>query len=980
MTQPFEPSAPKEFKTSRRSVIALAKRNSTLVLATTLVGAIACSGGGEQQIDKTGTVSTALNTAPKIADFVLYAERSVILGSSNQVSGGDIGVRDPAPASFGPQVKVGSLSTVQFSNNILASSVSITNAQVGGVETNAQTNNGVVIYGQQGPFPAAAMPPLPSPALPAAGTTAVTVPAFTIQSLNPGTYGALNVTGTLQLYAGTYTFTNVNLATFAHFAVQTGPVVVNVTGTFTAAQGVTILPPLGQSASNLTINVAGADASSTSPAVSIGLNSTINAILAAPHGTVSFGNGVAATGAFSGYDVSLGSGVKVAYQNGFVASASNPHGSQQLSGYLTAAIAAAPVVGPVPPSTSMHVSIGLPGINPTQIQAAVQSVSDPTSSQYRQYLAPADFANDFGATASDYNKVVTWAGANGLTVTTYPNRLIASVSGTAGALEKALFVNFDYRQMPDGTQFFAPDQDPSLNLGPSVLRISGMDNMAPVLDSDVTPNGNGPKGTYSSADLRAAYAPCTALDGTGQVVGVFETDGFVTGDVQAYDGTIAGNHSYPLSTVLIDGYDGTPDGRLPSETPGDLEMVFAMAPGAQVYSFEGPAARSLATENDTLAVMATYSPLPTQISNSRVFLMDANTQNLVDEFALQGQSFFSSSGDLGQYTSDPLNRRDLANVTMVGGTILTLSSPSAITPYGSETTWPGSGGGILPSVTIPWYQVGFGTTANGGSTQFRMVPDVSLVATGLEGNQAGSINLTGTSFSTPLWTGFTALINEQGANVGLKPVGFLSPALYNIAKTPALYAASFHDIQDNSTNPSSDKTLSGFQAVTGYDLATGLGSFGCGLIAELDPPPNQGSPTGGGSPPPAPSIAVGTTITQGGGPDICTTGNGFTPGATVTVSYAGIPNYPNPSPGDATAVVGPDGKFILKDTGYDTQFQNSCNVPAVNFQGVTITATDGSRGTVGTGRQVVDSMPGIPASIFCDNDGPQGTDYNGGCH
>jgi hypothetical protein len=72
--------------------------------------------------------------------------------------------------------------------------------------------------------------------------------------------------------------------------------------------------------------------------------------------------------------------------------------------------------------------------------------------------------------------------------------------------------------------------------------------------------------------------------------------------------------------------------------------------------------------------------------------------------------------------------------------------------------------------------------------------------------------------------------------------------------------------------------------------------------------------------------------------------------------------------------------FILKDTGYDTQFQNNCNVPAVNFQGVTITATDGSRGTVGTGRQVVDSMPGIPASIFCDNDGPQGTDYNGGCH
>ena len=50
----------------------------------------------------------------------------------------------------------------------------------------------------------------------------MTVPAFTITTLNPGNYGALSVTGTVSLNPGAYTFASVTMANQAHFAVASG--------------------------------------------------------------------------------------------------------------------------------------------------------------------------------------------------------------------------------------------------------------------------------------------------------------------------------------------------------------------------------------------------------------------------------------------------------------------------------------------------------------------------------------------------------------------------------------------------------------------------------------------------------------------------------------------------------------------------------------------------------------------------------------
>ena len=102
-----------------------------------------------------------------------------------------------------------------------------------------------------------------------------------------------------------------------------------------------------------------------------------------------------------------------------------------------------------------------------------------------------------------------------------------------------------------------------------VLHISGLDNYAlprprictPRRWSDgqnAAPNaGSGPSGTYMGKDFRAAYVPDTSLNGSGQVVGLLQFDGYTASDITYYESQ-AGLPSVPLQNVLLDGFSGSP--------------------------------------------------------------------------------------------------------------------------------------------------------------------------------------------------------------------------------------------------------------------------------------------------------------------------------------------------------------------------------------------------------------------------------------
>jgi len=96
-----------------------------------------------------------------------------------------------------------------------------------------------------------------------------------------------------------------------------------------------------------------------------------------------------------------------------------------------------------------------------------------------------------------------------------------------------------------------------------------------------------------------------------------------------------------------------------------------------------------------------------------------------------------------------------------------------------------------------------------------LVPDVSSAAdpnTGacliLDGKPIG---IGGTSWSTPVWAGFCALINEARRNAGKAPLAFLNPFLYPLMRTPA-----FRDITSGSNGA--------FHCGPGYDQVTGIGA------------------------------------------------------------------------------------------------------------------------------------------------------------
>jgi hypothetical protein len=616
-----------------------------------------------------------------------------------------------------------------------------------------------------------------------------------------------------------------------------------------------------------------------------------------------------------------------------------PHGTQRIVSYTPPP--QSPVVGPAAGDRVLSLAVGLPLRNESILQSFIDQASDPTSTGYRKYMSAADLIANHSPTTADYNALVAWAQGRNLKAGTYPNRLIIDVTGTVAQIEQAFYANVILATRPDGSQFYRLDRQPSLDLGVALLGVSGLDNY-------VEPQafaGSAPiPGTFQSSDLRGAYlggagSPCTTLTGSGQSIGIFSLiTGFNADDISFYE-TKTGLTDVPAVQVQT---ANDPNNLPPTQAPPlavtgnsetleldlDIEAAIAMAPKAQIVVFEGLAADSV------LQAMAN-NPQISQLSSSWGVGTSTLTPTTFKVMAAQGQSFFQASGDFGAYqpvtmptatcpaatlasiaagTSAappdvvPADFRAMPYTTVVGGTVLT----TAAGLYTSERAWPGSsGGGIITNVGIPAYQAG----ANPGNAELssvnRNLPDVSAlgqsmyviasdcnakVPVGITGQIDKSTNtmiqpcptanltgrqpfsVSGTSISAPLWAGMMALINESGQPAGLGPVGFANPSFYQIGKDPTRYPTAFHDV--GATIGSTAPNICGFtyNAQAGYDLTTGWGSPQCGLVSQINV---------------RPKITVGVSGTAGGGPFICIGGQGFTPGGTVTLQYAGVPEVPN---------------------------------------------------------------------------------------
>ena len=382
-----------------------------------------------------------------------------------------------------------------------------------------------------------------------------------------------------------------------------------------------------------------------------------------------------------------------------------PASRQHLRGHVPEAVSHLQPTGRLSATRHLNLAIGLPLRNEAALNDLLQQIYDPASPNFRQYLTPEQFAEMFGPTEEEYQTLIAFAEKNGLTVTgTHPNRTLLDVSGSVGNIERIFHVTMHVYQHPkEARTFYAPDVEPSLDLAVPVLHISGLNDFiqprpmslhaVPLdhLTRTAPASGSGPSGLYMGNDFRAAYAPGVSLNGGGQVVGLLELDGYHTNDITAYE-NLAGLPNITLTNILMNGFSGSAGGNN-LEVALDIEVAIAMATNlSQVIVYEGPNPGNPA---DMLNRMATDN-LAKQISSSWLIGNDPNFDVAYIQFATQGQSFFQASGDNGAYYSGIAQWADDANITLVGGTTLTMAGSGGA--WSAETVW-------------NWYSTGLGSAA-----------------------------------------------------------------------------------------------------------------------------------------------------------------------------------------------------------------------------------------------------------------------------
>ena len=307
----------------------------------------------------------------------------------------------------------------------------------------------------------------------------------------------------------------------------------------------------------------------------------------------------------------------------------------------------------------------------------------------------------------------------------------------------------------------------------------------------------------------------------------------------------------------------------------DVELVHALAPDATLVILLLPSTSLHDTPNAVAAAVAELRLGPTLgsvmsisaagqiggehcVSRAQAGSVTAALQAAVD----RGMTVVAASGDIGAaaYQCDLYSAlTGTAPVAPVKGVSLLASDPLVLGAGGtsltashatgawiSETAWglasgnPGnqggsfqaSGGGFSQLFARPAYQAGVPGT---GAT--RGVPDVSADASDRTGVAVVFSNGTrdtiqshgGTSASAPIWAALIALADQYAG----RHLGFINPAIYQIARSPHHHQA-FHDITTgNNTVQFPPTTITGYQAAPGWDLVTGWGSPNAQVLIPL---------------------------------------------------------------------------------------------------------------------------------------------------
>jgi len=510
----------------------------------------------------------------------------------------------------------------------------------------------------------------------------------------------------------------------------------------------------------------------------------------------------------------------------------------------------------------------------------------PGSPNYHRWLTPEDFAQRFGVSEDDLNKIRGWLEGQGLTIAAVARgRNWIAVNGTAAQLESALQTEI-HSYLINGETHFANATDPSVPAAfAGVVRsIRGLNDFrakpakrpSPNLVSNYTSSSSG-KHYLAPDDLATIYNMTSlykaGMDGSGQSVVIAGQTRIFLYDIQLF----RSSHNLPAIDPQIIQVPNSKDPGVSSvdlpEADLDIEWAGAVARNANiiyVFSNDVMEAVQYAIDQNLAPVVSTsygLCELETPVSDALTLRSWAKQGNA------QGITWFSASGDSGAAdcgdTDNPGYSVDtpasIPEVTGVGGTAFQEGSGTfwnaandanraSVLSYIPEAAWNDSaldgqpsatGGGASLFFAQPSWQTGVGVPGDNA----RHVPDISMSASADHDaylvytstvSKSGVLKTPGvlqayggTSVPTPAFAGVAALLNQYLVSSGAQSspgLGNMNPKLYSLAQSsPDI----FHDIVagDNIVtvtctppNRNCGATAVGFSTGTGYDSVTGLGS------------------------------------------------------------------------------------------------------------------------------------------------------------
>lgn len=516
----------------------------------------------------------------------------------------------------------------------------------------------------------------------------------------------------------------------------------------------------------------------------------------------------------------------------------------------------APVQGPLPDDTPMHVAITFK-LN----QAAMDQLN-----KSGKNVDLGTMGNQVGISDATYQRIKQLFGVSNATLKLDGLHTYLTIDGKASTFAQAFQVKFVIHQL-NGRTFYAPTSDPRIPtfIAPQVLAINGLDNFsAPAQPHAFAQNlvgaqsakGRGAKETCSDAQAAMqAIAHAYGYDqlwqkgwhGEGMTVNLIEFGPIDQSDVQTFGNCV--HYQGKISTVDV---DGAPSMNNPSDAGAkfeallDVEMIQGEAPAANIVDYEstfGSGLDDMWTHfNDELRqIINDNQKNPPQGTNvvsisygvPEAYLTQMGRAEIDQSFQILTQAehmtVFVASGDCAAFDTEQFNTLavDYPGVSPwdvdVGGTELQVDNNNNRAKEiawsdGSNQTkcgnaW-GSGGGLSTVYARPDWQKADGVD-NQYSNGNRQIPDLSAVAYGLPtyiDGQWGGAN--GTSAAAPIWASGFTLVN-QGL-IQQDSVYYNGPETFYLAAQGKGDKQPFYDVTQGSNLH--------YPATPGWDYATGLGT------------------------------------------------------------------------------------------------------------------------------------------------------------